>query len=866
LSDVFISYAHATARQQARAAADALRTAGYSVWLDEDMPAHRAFTREIDAQLAAAKAALVIWSADAAVSDWVLSEANRAREDRKLVQLRLDGARLPMPFDQIQCADLIGWTGVSAHPGWSKVVSSVAELVGRLPAPASQSEAPAEVENDNLPKRLPSLVGRLPDLEALERLLARADLVTLTGAGGVGKTRLAVEVARRTAGEYEDGSWLVELAPVTEAGQVPAAVARAMAIELMVGMDPFEALIDRLRLRRCLILLDNCEHLIDSVATLAEAILEASNSVKLLASSQEPLGVEREQVYRLRSLAEVDAAALFRERAGGADASFVIQARDEAAVAAICTRLDGIPLAIEMAAARAPSLGCKGVLERLDDRFRLLTGGRRTALPRQRTLAATLDWSHGLLSERDAAAFRRLGAFSGGFTLEAASTVASGEDLDALEVVDAISSLVAKSLVVADPGVERPRYRLLETTRAYALEKLNAAGETHDIQRKHAEWCLAFTRTGQGDYDGRVSDEAFAARYFGEKDNFERALDWCFGPDGDAQLGVAIVSFGEGVWVCQSLYSAYLGWLERATPHVGEATPSVRARFLSAKAGALMMATPVQALEMVDGAIEAARELDDPIELARALNYKGYALWALKRGAEAVELVEESMRIVAALPTGRLSAQSKCLAATLGATAGEDGAILRFREAIYDLRAFGADGVANLFEGDRLYMAPMTPDAAVDFCRTLLARVRPGQMLADFVMSLAVYHLLLALAERGEPADLDEAIDLYRRYYRRLTPGMGRSFAAGAMAGVAFGKGRLREAAMLFAYSTAAVTSSGQDGWYRDTTPLRIALGRAVAPGDLDVWMAAGAKLSEEEALRLPLEEAAGSAVSAQPG
>ena len=877
MSDVFISYAHSTTAQQARAAADALRAAGYSVWLDDDLPAHRAFSREIDAQLTAAKAALVIWSAEAAMSDWVLSEADRARSEHKLVQLRLDGARLPMPFDQIQCADLSDWTGDSLHPGWAKVVSSVAELVGRRPkrrrravaSGASLADSPVhpgaeprptarEAETDNLPKRLPSLVGREADLGALEALLGRADLATLTGPGGVGKTRLAVEVAKHAVGQFEEGAWLVELAPVTVGDQVPAAIARAMAVELPAGTDAFEALVDRLRLRRCLILLDNCEHVIDAVAAFAEAILEASSGIKLLASSQEPLGVEGEQVYRLRSLAEVDAATLFAERAGAAEAGFTVRPQDEAAVAAICTRLDGIPLAIEMAAARAPALGCEGVLDRLDDRFRLLTGGRRTALPRQRTLAATLDWSHGLLDERDAAVFRRLGAFSGGFTLEAASEVASGADLDRLDVVDAISSLVAKSLVATDLGAAHRRYRLLETTRAYALEKLDAAGETLDIQRRHAEWCLAFARPQLADYDGQVSDEAFAARYFGENDNLERALDWCFGPHGDAQLGVAIVSYGEGIWACQSLYGAYVGWLERATPHVDGTTPrSIRARFLSAKAEALMMTTASQALGMVDEAIEAARELDDPLELARTLNAKGYALFALKRGAEAVELAEESMRIIAALPTGRTAAQSKCLAGDLRGVAGTpEAAIALVREAVDDLRAFGADGLANWFEQDLLFLAPMTPDAAVDFCRTLLSRVRPGDMLADLMMSLAVDHLLFALAERGEPDDLDEAIDLYRRHYRRLAPGMGRSFATGAMAKVAFRQGRLRQAAMLLAYSNAAVAPLGQNAYYPDPAPLRDALGQTVSPGDLDAWMAAGAKLSEDEALRLPLGEA----------
>jgi predicted ATPase len=862
LSDVFISYAHATAKQ-ARAAADALRTAGYSVWLDEDLPVHRAFSAEIDAQLTAAKAALVIWSADAAVSDWVLSEANRAREDRKLVQLRLDGARLPMPFDQIQCADLTGWTGGDAHPGWSKVVSSVAELVGRPSAtvaaapPAAPPPAPREAETDNLPKRLPSLVGREAELAALEDLLARADLVTLTGTGGVGKTRLAVEVAQRTVGQYENGAWLVELAPVTDPGQVPAAVARAMAIELR-GTDPLEALVDRLRLRRCLIVLDNCEHLIDAVATFAEAILEASSSVKLLASSQEPLGVEREQVYRLRSLAEVDAAALFSERAGAADASFAVQARDATAVAAICARLDGIPLAIEMAAARAPSLGCAGVLERLDDRFRLLTGGRRTALPRQRTLAATLDWSHSLLSQHDAAVFRRLGAFSGGFTLEAASNVAAGDDLDALDVVDAITSLVAKSLVTADPGAERPRYRLLETTRAYALEKLSAAGETLDTQRRHAEWFAAFTRTAPADYESHVSEDAFAARYFGENDNLERALDWCFGPDGDAQLGVVILTFGAAIWACQSLYSTYVPWLERANQHVDAATPLLlRSQFLGTRATTLMMERPAEALAVVDEAIAAVREAaaEDPLALARVLNAKGYVLYALKRAAEATELAEESMRIIAALPTGRTSAQSKCLAGDLHIAVGEpEAGIPLLREGIDDLRAFGSDGLANWFEQS---LAPTTPEAAVAFWRALLARVKPRDMLADMMTGMAVGGLLFALADKGEPSDLEEAIDLYRRNYRLLSPSMSRPFASGAMARVAFKQGRLREAAMLLAYADAAVTALGQGGYYQDPTPLRDALALAVAPADLEAWMAAGLKLSEEDALMLPLEAAA---------
>ena len=286
--------------------------------------------------------------------------------------------------------------------------------------------------------------------------------------------------------------------------QVASAVARAMNIELPPGQDSVNALVDRLRLRQCLIILDNCEHVIDAVAAFAEAVLEQSHEVKLLTSSQELLGVEGEQVFRLRSLGEPDAAALFTERAHGADARFKITAQNRSAVAAICRRLDGIPLAIEMAAARAPSLGCEGVLERLDDRFRVLTGGRRTALPRQRTLLATLDWSHGLLSEGDAAVFRRLSVFSGGFSSEGASEVADGRPGRQLR------------------SCERP----LEPGRQVARGRRFAGGRSRPLPPagNHSGLCAGKT-CGRGGDDGhaatscRILPEIFAAPsradYFG---------------------------------------------------------------------------------------------------------------------------------------------------------------------------------------------------------------------------------------------------------------------------------------------------------------------------------------------------------------
>jgi len=309
---------------------------------------------------------------------------------------------------------------------------------------------------NNLPMRSGKLIGREADMAQIASLFGESDLVTVIGPGGVGKTRIAVEFAHTQLGAYDDGVWLAELAPVADPEQVTSVVARAVNIELPVGQDPLIALMERLRLRHCLIVLDNCEHVIDAVASLAEALLAHTSKVKLLASSQEMLSIEGERVIRLRSLGEPDAVSLFAERATAADTAFALRPQDAGAVAAICRRLDGIPLAVEMAAARAPSLGCEGVLQRLDDRFRILTGGRRTAMPRQRTLQATLDWSHGLLSEADAAVFRRLGAFTGGFTLEAASKVAVDERLDSFGVVDALWSPPTLATIGRGIGCSKP--------------------------------------------------------------------------------------------------------------------------------------------------------------------------------------------------------------------------------------------------------------------------------------------------------------------------------------------------------------------------------------------------------------------------
>ena len=337
----------------------------------------------------------------------------------------------------------------------------------------------------NLPGRVSELIGRDAEVGEILHLLAEHRLLTLTGVGGIGKTTLGFEVARHLLPEFADGIWVAELGPLSGPDLVFVTVAAALGLELTAGATSPERVANALGSKRLLLVLDNCEHVINAAASMAEALSRANPWARMMATSREPLRVSGECIYRVLPLGvpaegaedpdEVlrhGAARLFVARARDADPHFSLDSRAAAAIAAICRRLDGMPLAIELAAARTASLGLEGLASRLDDRFMLLTGGRRTALPRQQTLRATLDWSYELLSEPERAVLRRLAVFPGGFTLEAASTVVASAEIAASDGVDHVPDLVEKSLVVADGAGATVNYRLLETTRAYALDKL----------------------------------------------------------------------------------------------------------------------------------------------------------------------------------------------------------------------------------------------------------------------------------------------------------------------------------------------------------------------------------------------------------
>ena len=317
---------------------------------------------------------------------------------------------------------------------------------------------------NNLPVQLTRFIGREPEVAEVKNLLDAHRLVTLTGSGGIGKTRLTLEVAGGVLDQYKDGVWLVELAPLADPALLPRTVANVLGLQEQRDISIFDAITDYLHDKHLLLILDNCEHLIDASARLAEGVLKQSHAVRILASSREALGIAGELAWRVPSLPPDEAVQLFVERGVLANQAFALTPLTTPAVQTICARLDGIPLAIELAAARVRALPVEKIAERLNDRFRLLTGGSRTALPRQQTLRGAIDWSYSLLSEPERTLLRRLAVFVGGWTLEAAEAVCS-EGLD--DVLDALTRLVDKSLVTVD---ETGRYRLLETIRQYARE------------------------------------------------------------------------------------------------------------------------------------------------------------------------------------------------------------------------------------------------------------------------------------------------------------------------------------------------------------------------------------------------------------
>ncbi|HEX9348395.1 MAG TPA: winged helix-turn-helix domain-containing protein, partial [Gemmatimonadales bacterium] len=456
----------------------------------------------------------------------------------------------------------------------------------RFIAPVTATPAgPPPSRTTNLPEAVSELIGREAELGQITALVTEHRLVSLVGAGGIGKTRLALEVARHLLPRFPDGVFVAELGPLSSPELVPATVASALGITHVADSVSREGVARAVGTRKLLLVIDNCEHVIEAAAGMAEALLRASPGVSLVATSREPLRVSGEYVYRvppldvpaednqdMANLFSYGAVRLFVSRARAAEPRYVAEGRVAAATVAICRRLDGIPLAIELAATRIVGFGVNGVAARLDDRFRLLTGGSRT-LARQQTMRATLDWSYDLLSESERVVLRRLGVFVGPFTMDAASAVAAGVDIPASEVADSVANLVGKSLLAADVGGAIVHYRLLETTRAYARDKLLGSAEFDHCARRHAEHYRHLLQHADAELETRPTAEWVAA-YRPQIGDVRAALDWAFSPSGDIGVGVALTAATVPLWTHLSLLSECRTRVEQAIANLGAQVPS----------------------------------------------------------------------------------------------------------------------------------------------------------------------------------------------------------------------------------------------------------------------------------------------------
>ncbi len=436
-------------------------------------------------------------------------------------------------------------------------------------------------------------MGREREVAEIERGLASTRLLTLTGAGGSGKTRLALEAARDLVDAFPEGVWLVELAPLSEGALVPKEVAQALGVSERPAQPLAETLAEVLRDRELLLLVDNCEHLLEAVAHLVDALLDSCPRLSILATSREAIGVEGEARWLVpplsvpedgsstEELGGYESVRLFVERARGRDSSFSLSPQIARAVSEICGRLEGIPLAIELAAARVGTLSLEQISERLGNSLDLLTRGGRTAEPRQRTLKGALDWSHELLSEPEKILFRRLSVFAGGWTLKTAETVASGDGVGEGEIVDLLSGLVEKSLALAEEheggGL---RYRMLEPVKQYAREKLEAAGEGEAVRRRHADFFLALAERARPELRG-PEDKKSLERLEREHDNMRAALSFAL-ETGDTGLALRLAGALGTFWHIHSHSEEGRKWLEAALARDDGASVVARIKALQA--------------------------------------------------------------------------------------------------------------------------------------------------------------------------------------------------------------------------------------------------------------------------------------------
>jgi predicted ATPase/DNA-binding SARP family transcriptional activator/DNA-binding CsgD family transcriptional regulator len=726
----------------------------------------------------------------------------------------------------------------------------------------------------NLPLPRTSFVGREPEIVELKRELAMTQLLTLTGVGGSGKTRLALEVARDLVGAYPDGVWLVELAPLSEKELVPQAVARAMRVSEQPGRPLIDTLTEALHNKRTLLVLDNCEHLADSVAHLVDTFLDSCAHLRVLTTSREPLGVEGEDVWRVSSLAtpypdrhpsagelmRYDAVRLFVERTRLRLSAFEITPANAAAVTEVCRRLEGIPLAIELAAARMDVLTAEQIAQRLDRALGLLTGGRAAEVARHRTLRATLDWSHELLSEPERKLFCRLSVFAGGWTLEAAEAVGAGDGIEEGDVVELFLMLVDKSLVVSEAGEGSFRYGMLEPVRQYARERLEESGEARAIKRAHAEHFLALAEEAEPRLWGS-GDRPWFDRLEKEHDNMRAALSWAIENE-EAELALRLGGALRWFWRARGYFGEGRRWLERALSEEGRTSAEARAKALDGVGW--LTAEGQRDIDRVEAAAKEGLKLCDEAGIGGVIaadlkTLLGQAAWMRGDYERAAELFEEGLGLHREARNSRGIAWSVgSLANVLSDRGDYERAKELYEEGIALSREMGgalplgdlliAAGWEFVLEGDHERATALNEEAAE------LYRERGSRGGLKYVLDALGWAALLRENHERAKALYEESLVLCKEIGAKV---IGSSSVEG-LACSAASRGEVKRAARLFGAAQTLREAVGYQQPPRERTlgePYRDAARSRLSEAEWEVAFAEGRDMGLDEAVEYALSE-----------
>jgi predicted ATPase/class 3 adenylate cyclase len=720
---------------------------------------------------------------------------------------------------------------------------------------------------NNLPLQITSLRGRDDDVAKLKDLIQGQRLVTLFGAGGVGKTRLALQVGAEMMDLYPDGVWFIEFAPIADPELVPIIVAQVLKIKVAGEKHVTDAITSGLKRKKMLLILDNCEHVVEAAAKLVDPLLHRCPGMHICATSRQALGTTAEIVVRVASLGLPDstdavtatgalqygAVALFVDRATAVNAHFRLTDETAPIVAEICRRLDGIPFAIELAAARVRILSVSNLAHRLNERFKVLVGNR-IELPRHQTMRALIDWSYDLLSDQEKTLLRRLSVFAGGYTLDAATAVCAGDGVDALEIFELMVSLVDKSLITADTQSANERFQMLESTRAYGLEKVKAAGELPSLLRRHTEYFLQLALTGDEQWHTVATDPWLESLRL-ELDNFRAALEWSLVAANDLGAGAALAAHLGYQWVNTSMVEGK-HWVEMALKTtVDVIAPSERARLWLALSWLIYGGQA--RLEASERALSEYSGIGDELGIARAKRSLAMALHYVGKTSEAKQLLEEALVQFSA------AQDPKNRAGTLAALGGlvsllGDGAAARqyWRDslALYDRLGDNSSKSSPLAWLAESEFAAGNVEEAINLALEVLKLSAPSKdyyMIGVVSTNLAAYFIAQNRLEDAAAAALD-AIQRASTVEDKqsVVSSLQHTALLGAMRGDSY------SSAKLLGYVDALFACQE---YYRETTEtwsykkLVQKLRGQMTQKQLATVMAEGAKLSADDAIALAL-------------